>query len=260
MATKVSIITVNYNGLRYLKNFFDALIKQDFPSSEYEVVFVDNDSKDDSIKFVRENYVNRLNVKIIESKENLGFAGGNNLGVKNSDGEYIVLLNNDTAVTKDWLKNLLRTIEKDKKIGIATSKLVFFYDFVKISSKTSDKIVIKNTVHINDVEYKLENKFCHNVVSQDNKCMMFGNSHIYIPLLKGKADHVIKFTVETTSGGDTFIVDKNSYDAQKGEISINLQSDYLEKNIYVIDGVRGVHSELLLHQYKTTAYLARYSE
>jgi len=86
----------------------------------YEIIFVDNNSKDGSVEFIKENY-NNSKIKIYETGKNLGFAGGNNFGYKYCSGEFIVLLNNDTVVEKVWLKNLLECISSDATIGLAQS-------------------------------------------------------------------------------------------------------------------------------------------
>ncbi len=117
----VSIIIVNYNGERFLKDCFDSLIVQSF--QDFEIIFVDNNSKDNSVNFVKNNYESDK-IKIFFSDKNLGFAGGNNLGYKHCSGEYIVLLNNDTVVDKDWLGNLLDCIQQDESIGIAQSLVI----------------------------------------------------------------------------------------------------------------------------------------
>lgn len=99
----ISIIIVNYNGLKWLKRCLDSLFFQTY--KDFEVVLVDNNSSDDSIKFLRENYKDER-LKIICSHNNLGFAGGNNLGIENSSGNYILLLNNDIWVENDFLERL----------------------------------------------------------------------------------------------------------------------------------------------------------
>lgn len=99
----VSIIIVNWNGKKWLKKLFDSLLSQTYKN--IEIIFVDNDSSDDSIKFVNSSYKDSR-VKIIKSEENLGFAGGNNLGINNAIGKYILLINNDTWVDKYFLSNL----------------------------------------------------------------------------------------------------------------------------------------------------------
>lgn len=100
----ISIIIVNYNGRKWLKKLFDSLFSQ--THKNFEIIFVDNASNDDSIEFIKDNY-NDDKIKIIKSKKNLGFSSGNNLGIKQAKGEYILLINNDTWVKKDFLKKLV---------------------------------------------------------------------------------------------------------------------------------------------------------
>ena len=86
----------------------------------FEVIFVDNNSADESISFVSENY-DTGKIRIVKSDHNLGFAGGNNLGYRYCKGDYIVLLNNDTVTDKDWLKNLIDCLESEPSTGMAQS-------------------------------------------------------------------------------------------------------------------------------------------
>jgi len=115
----ISIIIVSWNGKKWLKKCFDSLSKQTYKN--FEIIFVDNGSIDDSIKFVKKNYPKTT---IIQSKINLGFAGGNNLGFKHAKGEYVLLLNNDISATKDYLKNLVEAFEKIPKLGSVQSKMI----------------------------------------------------------------------------------------------------------------------------------------
>jgi GT2 family glycosyltransferase len=117
----VSIIIVNYNGKDLIKDCLDSVLSQVF--IDFELVIVDNGSTDDSINFIKSNFIDKR-IKIVESDKNLGFAGGNNLGFKNTSGDYIVLLNNDTVVDKDWLKYLYELINSDETIGIAQSLVI----------------------------------------------------------------------------------------------------------------------------------------
>lgn len=106
----VSIIIVNWNGKKWLKKLFDSLLSQTY--KKFEIIFVDNASSDDSIKFVNSSYkANRI--KIIKSEENLGFAGGNNLGIKNASGQFILFINNDTWVDKYFIEKLLAFYKKN---------------------------------------------------------------------------------------------------------------------------------------------------
>lgn len=117
----ISIIIVNHNGKNLLKECLDSVLAQSF--SYFEIIFVDNNSEDNSIGFVNENYSDKR-IRIIKSERNSGFAGGNNLGYRSATGEFIVLLNNDTAADKDWLKNLYDLITSDESIGIVQSLVI----------------------------------------------------------------------------------------------------------------------------------------
>ncbi|HMQ68094.1 MAG TPA: glycosyltransferase family 2 protein [Ignavibacteria bacterium] len=112
---------VNYNGKHFLGECFESLNKQSF--TDFEIVFIDNFSSDGSFEFARENF-NYGNVKFFRTDKNLGFAGGNNLGLKHCSGEYIVLLNNDTVVGEVWLEELLAVITSHKDNGMAQSLVI----------------------------------------------------------------------------------------------------------------------------------------
>src|SRR3989338_5395553 len=121
---KASIIIVNWNGKKFLKDCLNAVCKQTYKN--FQVYFVDNGSLDGSSDYVRRDFPK---TKTIQLNKNYGFAKGNNEGIKEAfkdkSIEYIVCLNNDTIVDKNWLKELVKTAEKDKKIGMVSSKAYF---------------------------------------------------------------------------------------------------------------------------------------
>ncbi|MBU4076011.1 MAG: glycosyltransferase family 2 protein [Euryarchaeota archaeon] len=125
----VSVIIVNYNGKQYLKNCLSSLSAQSYPA--IEVIFVDNASSDGSVEYVRKEFPS---VRIIESKKNLGFAKGNNLGIREARGELIATLNNDTEVSSRWLEELVSAMNSDKKVGMCASKMLFMKDRGMINS------------------------------------------------------------------------------------------------------------------------------
>jgi len=114
----VSIIILNYNGKEFLEKCLSSVLGQSY--SDFEIIFIDNASQDDSFGFVKKNFTDSR-LKCYKAEKNLGFAGGNNFGYSYCSGEYIVLLNNDTVVDKDWLKYLVQTIKSDRYIGIVQS-------------------------------------------------------------------------------------------------------------------------------------------
>ena len=115
LKTFISIIIVNYNGKHFLKNCLTSVLHQDYLT--FEVIVVDNASVDGSVEFIKNEFPT---IRVIKSDKNLGFAGGNNLGVKNAAGNLIVLLNNDTIVHNGWLQGLAKAIA-DEKVATASS-------------------------------------------------------------------------------------------------------------------------------------------
>lgn len=99
-----------------------ALLSQTY--SPYEIILVDNGSRDGSVDFVAERFPE---VRIIENGENLGFAAGNNVAIRVARGDYIVTLNNDTRAEPDWLEDLVKVAETDPKIGMCASKMLFYH-------------------------------------------------------------------------------------------------------------------------------------
>lgn len=110
----VSVIIVNYNGKRFLPEFFDSLFKQTYKN--FEVIFVDNNSTDNSVNYVRQNYPR---VRIIENEDNSGYAEGNNIGYKNSKGEFILVINNDTILKEDLIEKMLKAFDEIPNLGTA---------------------------------------------------------------------------------------------------------------------------------------------
>ncbi len=121
MTPLVSIITINYNQLELTCALLESLRKVTYPA--IEVIVVDNASTDDPSARINSKYPE---VKLIVSKENLGFAGGNNLGIKASKGEFLMFLNNDTEVDPGFVEPLVSFFQKHHKAGAASSKILYY--------------------------------------------------------------------------------------------------------------------------------------
>ena len=222
----VSIILVNYNGKKYIDCLFESLKKMKKGNLKFEVVFVDNASSDGSVDYLKsKEYDKHMDIRIVETGANLGFAGGNNAGVKACEGEYIILLNNDTAVTEDWLVNLYDFMKNNKDCCMANSKLLFFYDFIKITFATSDKILLKKDITINGEKYHIDNKFCKNLLYEDERLVCFGHSEISIPLINGYASQELCFDVIEASKNSQIKCEGVSMDIQDGEYILKLDED-----------------------------------
>lgn len=109
-APLVSIIIVNWNGGEVFRECLRSLNKIKYKN--WELIIVDNGSTDGTKKYAT-----------VKNNKNLGFAEGNNLGFEKAKGEYVLLLNNDTTVEKDFLNKLVDRIQKDKKIGLIQPKI-----------------------------------------------------------------------------------------------------------------------------------------
>jgi len=120
MKPLVSIIIVNWNGMEYIKQCIDSILKQSY--TNYEIIFVDNASSDGSIEFVEKTFPK---IKIIKNKENLGFAQGNNIGISKSKGAFIALFNPDAVADEEWIEILVSALESSDKIGGVTGKMFY---------------------------------------------------------------------------------------------------------------------------------------
>lgn len=227
----VSIILVNYNGKKYIDALFDSLIKLEHDDFTFEIVFVDNNSSDGSVAYLKSRYEGKCNLNVVETGENKGFAGGNNAGVAASSGKYVVLLNNDTAVDSKWLTTLYHFMLKRPECGMANSKLLFFYDFVKLTFATSDKIILEKNIKINGKEYTIDNKFCKNLLYEPEQLVCFGHTEISVPLIEGisyNADYQIEFQVKNAPEGSKIICESEEIVIDNGSNILKLEAKQIE--------------------------------
>jgi GT2 family glycosyltransferase len=112
MEIELSIIIVNYNGMQYFQKCFDSIYDK-LKTISFEIIVLDNNSKDNSVSFIKEKFPN---VILIESKINYGFGKGNNEAVKLAKGKYLLLLNNDTILLDD-IKPAIQFLRSDITIG-----------------------------------------------------------------------------------------------------------------------------------------------
>ena len=116
----VSVVVVNHNGKELLKNCFNSLANLDYPRNRLELSMVDNLSKDDSVGYVKRCFPQ---INVFKNTCN-NYCKANNLGIKKSKGDYVAMLNNDTVVDKSWLRELVKVIGRDDKIGAVGSKIL----------------------------------------------------------------------------------------------------------------------------------------
>ena len=119
---KVAVVILNWNGKKFLEQFLPNVIKNS--ADDAEVIIADNASTDNSVAFLNQYYPN---IRIIQNKENSGFAKGYNDALANIEADYYVLLNSDIQVTPGWIKPVINLIEKDINIAACQPKILSYY-------------------------------------------------------------------------------------------------------------------------------------
>lgn len=117
----ISVIIPNWNGKHFLSGCLDSLLKQTY--EPIETIVVDNGSHDGSAEFIEKQYPS---VRLIKFPHNTGFSVAVNAGIRAARGDYIALLNNDTIVDANWLKEMVRPLQEDKEIGSAGCKMLAY--------------------------------------------------------------------------------------------------------------------------------------
>lgn len=129
---RVSIVILNWNGWQDTLECFDSLSRITYPN--YEIIILDNNSSNDSIEKINNWIANKkssISYKLLINSQNLGFAGGNNPGIKyalRNKADYILLLNNDTIVDPGFLEKLVKVAENDESFGIVGPKIYYETD------------------------------------------------------------------------------------------------------------------------------------
>ena len=120
MQKKVTIIIPNYNGLKFMEPCFKALRAQS--DQNFELLVVDNGSTDGSVKWLEDHQIPSIFLE-----ENTGFSGAVNIGIRESVTPYVILLNNDTEPQPDYVKEMVKAIERSPKIFSVSSKMIQLY-------------------------------------------------------------------------------------------------------------------------------------
>lgn len=126
---RVSIIIVNWNGLKHLPDCLASLQRQSF--RDFEVVLVDNGSSDGSLAYLRQEHPW---VEVVALPENRGFAGGNNAGLVHARGELIVTLNNDTEADAGFLQALVEVADSHPQAGMVAARILNYFQPDRIDS------------------------------------------------------------------------------------------------------------------------------
>lgn len=137
---RVSVITVNYNALNVTCEMLDSIRSNSYPN--IETIVVDNASEESPEAYLKKHYPE---VKFIRSEKNLGFAGGNNLGIRESTGDFLFFLNNDAELTNGALETLLEVFVRFPRAGVASPKICYY---IAEPGSEPDVIQYAGTTHV----------------------------------------------------------------------------------------------------------------
>jgi len=178
MAKRASVILVNYNGMSHLDACISSVLKQSY--TNFEVIFVDNNSSDGSLEYARNKFPN---LTFVANDKNLGYAGGINAGLAHATGDYIAPLNIDTAVTPNWLSAMVAFLDENPQTGAVTPKVLLFDDRTKINAMGLN-------IHITGLG------FCRGLGKEDNNSVIPEN----VPGVSG-CSYLIKREILEEMGG-----------------------------------------------------------
>lgn len=185
---KVSVNILGYNCEKYIKNCLESVFSQTYKN--IEITYIDNHSKDSSLSIVKSLSKDSI-IKIIRNKKNTGYAKGNNIGINNSSGEYILILNPDILLDNNFVQQSVSFLNNNKKSGAVTGKLLKF----KFNNN-----VVKKTNIIDSIGFEIFKN--HRVIEMggeeidvsqfDKQKEVFGVSGA-APIIRRKALEEIKF-------------------------------------------------------------------
>ena len=120
----ISVNLLTYNGKKYIKACLDSVLAQSYPN--VEILIIDNASTDRIENYLKSLPTNDYRLRLIFNQKNVGFAAGHNQGIKESRGEFILCLNQDVVLDKDFVKKAIEVLEEDDKIAAVQGKLLRF--------------------------------------------------------------------------------------------------------------------------------------
>ena len=183
----LSIIIVNYNTSHFINQTIRS-IKKSTLDIDHEIIIVDNNSNDHSIDLIKKQFAK---IKLIENSSNYGFSKAVNIGVSNSEGKFILILNPDTILKKDTISELYQTLINDSNIGVVGGKILDCNGKFQLSSRRAFPSFLTSFFHITGLSYlfprtKLFGKYnytykscntSHPVDAVSGACMMFSKNH-----------------------------------------------------------------------------------
>lgn len=219
-----SIIVLNYFGEKVIETTLNSLLSINYPKNRYEIIVVDNNSEDSSREILTRYSKDYSNIKLIFLNKNLGFSKGNNVGIKRTKGEFVALLNNDCVVEKNWLRELVESATKDKKIFAVNSKILLYPKHINIKFNINPKLVPVYVWLSKSRLYDTDEKLYY--LPLYRRINYFQVEMPYEPY----KDNIVEFTILFNSRGYKF---ENITDLKK---SITFESSYYKVKNVTING------------------------
>ncbi|MGE0092666.1 MAG: glycosyltransferase family 2 protein [Bacteroidales bacterium] len=158
----VSVITINYNQSAVTAQLLESLNNLTYPNKE--VFVIDNGSPTDNPDWLQSDFPW---ISLVKTGKNLGFAGGNNVGISKSKGDYLLFINNDTEVPPGFLEPLVEFMEKEKLAGMVSPKIKFYWDPTMIQYAGFTRMT-KYTVRNKAIGYKSKDTGLYDSISETN--------------------------------------------------------------------------------------------
>lgn len=236
----ISLIAVNFNGEKDLPTFLDSINSQTYRN--FELIIVDNNSSDNSESIIKKYQENFSNIIYVKSVFNLGFAEGNNYAISYCKGEFFCLINIDTKVDKDWLKEMVDAISQDGNCGAVCSKTLFYERFQDVELKCEKEFAINILDTINSLDYKkyfIRNGYQKdNIIYSQNKKIILSlplqEKNICIKLINLEINTLLSYKI----GKNKIFYEKiNSSDLN---IFLNYSQEHVVNSSYIINNAGSI--------------------
>ena len=240
----LSIIIVNYNTSHFINQTIRS-IKKSTLDIDYEIIIVDNNSNDQSIDLIKKQFTK---VKLIENPSNYGFSKAVNIGVSNSQGKFILILNPDTILKENTISELYKTLINDSNIGVVGGKILDCNGKFQLSSRRAFPSFLTSLFHVTGLSYlfpktKLFGKYnytykssscSHYVDAISGACMMF--SRKLFNQLSGFDERYFLFFEETDFCRETQKLGKKVFYNGKAE-TIHYRGESMKTASFNVDDV-----------------------
>ena len=277
---KLSIIIVNYNASHFINQTIKSILnsKIDFNS---EIIVVDNNSYDNSVELIEEEYPS---INIIKNATNFGFSKAINIGVKASSGKKILILNPDTIVEENAIQNMYNTLNSSEKISIVGAKIIDPDGNFQLSSRRAYPTFLTSFFQITGLSYifpksKIFGRYNYTYIPEDSThyvdsvsgaCMMFSRTH-FDDLNGFDEDYFLffeetDFCIRTKESGKKVIYDSSASTIHyRGEsmksAPFNVNNVFLKSlmTFYKKRGKKNIISSILIRPFINFAFLLKKS-